>query len=137
LIETFKSAGRTILLTTHYMDEAERLCDRLAIMDRGKVIARGSPRDLIASLGLEHVIEFSTQTGAPFDLDTVRRIRGVRDLRLEDGVVRLQASALHEVVPSLLAAVAQQGLRLTELRTRSATLEDVFVSLTGRHLRDE
>jgi ABC-2 type transport system ATP-binding protein len=136
LIETFKSAGRTILLTTHYMDEAERLCDRLAIMDRGKVIARGSPRELISSLGLEHVVEFSTASRA-VDLDAVARIDGVRDVRRDDGVVRLQAAALHSVVPSLLHELARQGLGLTELRTRSATLEDVFVSLTGRHLRDE
>ena len=136
LIETFKSAGRTILLTTHYMDEAERLCDRLAIMDRGKVIARGSPRELIASLGLEHVVEFSTARRA-VDLDAIARLDGVRDVRREDGSVRLQAAALHSVVPALLDELSRQGLALTELRTRSATLEDVFVSLTGRHLRDE
>ena len=137
LIDTFKSAGRTILLTTHYMDEAERLCDRLAIMDRGKVIARGSPRELIASVGLEHVVEFSTGSSRAVDLEMVRGLAGVRDVRTEDGGVRLQASALHEVVPALLEGLAQRGLPLTELRTRSATLEDVFVSLTGRHLRDE
>ena len=136
LIDTFKSAGRTILLTTHYMDEAERLCDRLAIMDRGKVIARGSPRELIASLGLAHVVEFSTARPG-VDLDALARIDGVRDLRGEDGRVRLQAAALHNVVPALLQELARQNLALTELRTRSATLEDVFVSLTGRHLRDE
>ena len=137
LIETFKSAGRTILLTTHYMDEAERLCDRLAIMDRGKVIARGSPRELIASLGLEHVVEFSTAAARPIDLDALRRIEDVREVSTGDGAVRLQASALHRVVPALLDELSRQGLPLTELRTRSATLEDVFVSLTGRHLRDE
>jgi ABC-2 type transport system ATP-binding protein len=137
LIETFKGAGRTILLTTHYMDEAERLCDRLAIMDRGKVIARGSPRELIASLGLEHVVEFSTAAPRTIDLHAVGRIDGVHDVRMEDGAVRLQASALHRVVPTLLDELARQSLPLTELRTRSATLEDVFVSLTGRHLRDE
>ena len=136
LIDTFKSAGRTILLTTHYMDEAERLCDRLAIMNRGKVIALGSPRELIESLGLEHVVQFSTAR-AGVDLDALGRIDGVRDVRIEDGSVRLQAAALHHVVPALLDELASQQLVLTELRTRSATLEDVFVSLTGRHLRDE
>jgi ABC-2 type transport system ATP-binding protein len=130
LIDTFKSAGRTILLTTHYMDEAERLCDRLAIMDRGKVIARGSPFELVASLGLEHVVEFSTAAAGD-------RIDGVRDARAENGTVRLQATALHRVLPTLLDELSRQALPLTELRTRSATLEDVFVALTGRHLRDE
>ena len=137
LIETFKRAGRTILLTTHYMDEAERLCDRLAIMDRGRVIARGSPRDLIGALGLEHVVEFAT-TGRTVDVESIRRIDGVRDVRAEDdGSVRLQAVALHRVVPALLDELERQDLPLTALQTRSATLEDVFVSLTGRHLRDE
>ncbi|HTI37772.1 MAG TPA: ABC transporter ATP-binding protein [Vicinamibacterales bacterium] len=137
LIETFKHAGRTILLTTHYMDEAERLCDRLAIMDRGKIIARGSPRELIASLGLEHVVELSAAGQRPLDLEPVRRIDGVRGVEAENGSVRLQAIALHHVLPAVLDEVARQDLTLTALRTRSATLEDVFVSLTGRHLRDE
>jgi ABC-2 type transport system ATP-binding protein len=137
LIESFKSAGRTILLTTHYMDEAERLCDRLAIMDRGKIIARGSPRELIASLGLEHVVELSAGGARPLNLDPVRRLDGVRDVRTEDGTVRLQAVALHRVLPAVLDELGRQELVLTELRTRSATLEDVFVSMTGRHLRDE
>ena len=137
LIDTFKSAGRTILLTTHYMDEAERLCDRLAIMDRGKVIARGSPLELIASLGLEHVVEFSTAAVDRIDVDALRRLDGVRDARAENGTVRLQATALHRVLPTLLDELSRQALPLTELRTRSATLEDVFVALTGRHLRDE
>jgi ABC-2 type transport system ATP-binding protein len=138
LIEEFKRAGRTIVLTTHYMDEAERLSDRIAIMDRGKVIARGTPGELIASIGVDHLVEFSTGDGAaPLDLETVRRIEGVRDARIENGFARLQAVELHRVVPSLLAELSRQGVRLTELRTHSATLEDVFVSLTGRHLRDE
>src|SRR6478672_2765902 len=139
LIVEFKAAGRTILLTTHYMDEAEQLCDRVAIMDHGVVIARGTPRDLIASIGVEHVIEFSTGAAPqPLDIDAVRRLPGVRESgRQHDGSVRVQASELHHAVPALLAELAQQGQPLTELRTRSATLEDVFVALTGRHLRDE
>ena len=59
LVEEFKRSGRTILLTTHYMDEAERLCDRVAIMDHGKVIALGTPRELVASIGVEHMVEFA------------------------------------------------------------------------------
>src|SRR6185503_19703281 len=91
LIEEFKRAGRTIVLTTHYMDEAERLSDRIAIMDRGKVIARGTPGELIASIGVDHLVEFSTADGAaPLDLETVRRIEGVRDARVEGGFARLQ-----------------------------------------------
>ena len=138
LIDAFKQAGRTILLTTHYMEEAEQLCDRVAIMDHGLVIARGTPRELIASIGVEHVVEFSTGSAAHgLDLDAVRLLPGVRDVQRANGGVRLQAAELHRAVPALLAELVRQELPLTELRTRSATLEDVFVALTGRHLRDE
>jgi ABC-2 type transport system ATP-binding protein len=137
LIEEFKRAGRTILLTTHYMDEAERLCERVGIMDRGKIIALGSPRDLVASIGVEHVVEFSVDGAAPqLDVADLRAIDGVRDAHSDNGVVRMQVTALHRAVPALLAELVRRGIPLTELRTHSATLEDVFVTLTGRHLRD-
>jgi ABC-2 type transport system ATP-binding protein len=136
LIEEFKLAGRTILLTTHYMEEAERLCDRVAIMDHGKVISQGTPRELIASIGVEHVVEFSAGN-TTLDLAGIGRIPGVRDVRSENGSVLMQVTELHQAVPALLAELNRQGVPLTELRTHSATLEDVFVHLTGRHLRDE
>ena len=136
LIEEFKLAGRTILLTTHYMEEAERLCDRVAIMDHGKVISQGTPRELIASIGVEHVVEFSAGN-TTLDLAGIGRIPGVRDVRPENGSVLMQVTELHQAVPALLAELDRQGVPLTELRTHSATLEDVFVHLTGRHLRDE
>jgi ABC-2 type transport system ATP-binding protein len=138
LIEEFKKSGRTILLTTHYMDEAERLCDRVAIMDHGREIALGTPRELIASTCAEHMVEFAAGNAAnALDVPVLRRIKGVRDVRLENGVVRMQVTELHTAVPALLAELARQNVSLTELRTHSATLEDVFVTLTGRHLRDE
>jgi len=138
LIEEFKHGGRTILLTTHYMDEAERLCDRIAIMDHGKIIALGTPRELIASIGVEHVVEFSAgSVPQPLSLDALRGIEGVRDVRRENGAVQMQVTALHRAVPLLLEELGRQGIQLTELRTHSASLEDVFVTLTGRHLRDE
>lgn len=136
LIEEFKAAGRTIVLTTHYMEEAERLCGRVAIMDHGKVIAQGTPRELIASIGVEHVVEFSAGESA-FDLAGVRGMSGVRGVRSENGSVLMQVTELHHAVPALLDELGRQGVPLTELRTHSATLEDVFVHLTGRHLRDE
>jgi ABC-2 type transport system ATP-binding protein len=121
------------------MDEAERLCERVAIMDHGKIIALGSPRELVASIGVEHVVEFSVDldaAGQPLDAQELSAIEGVRDVRTDDGVVRMQVTALHSAVPALLAELVRRGIRLTELRTHSATLEDVFVTLTGRHLRD-
>lgn len=137
LIEEFKRAGRTILLTTHYMDEAERLCERVGVMDHGKVIALGSPRELVASIGVQHVVECSVGSTERIDAAELRAIDGVRDARVDDGVVRMQVTALHRAVPALLAELARRDVPLTELRTHSATLEDVFVTLTGRHLRDE
>ncbi len=138
LIEQFKLAGRTILLTTHYMDEAERLSDHVAIMDHGKIIAQGTPRELIASIGVEHLVEFSAGSAAKaLEVPSLRRIEGVRDVRAGNGSVEMQVTELHRAVPALLAELGRQGVPLTELRTHSATLEDVFVALTGRHLRDE
>jgi ABC-2 type transport system ATP-binding protein len=138
LIERFRLQGRTILLTTHYMDEAERLCDRVAIMDHGKVIALGTPRELITSIGVEHVVEFSAgSAGKTLEVAALRRIDGVRDVRAENGNILMQVTELHRAVPALLDELDRQGVPLTELRTHSATLEDVFVTLTGRHLRDE
>jgi ABC-2 type transport system ATP-binding protein len=138
LIEEFKESGRTILLTTHYMDEAERLCDRVAILDHGKVIALGTPRELIAATCAEQMVEFSAGSAAKaLDVPALRRIDGVREVRTENGVVLMQVTQLHTSVPALLAELTRQNVPLTELRTHSATLEDVFVTLTGRHLRDE
>jgi ABC-2 type transport system ATP-binding protein len=135
LIRQFKRDGRTILLTTHYMDEAQQLCERVAIMDHGRIIAHGTPRELIASIGVEHVVEFSTE-GAP-DLTALAAISGVLDIREVGSVFAMQVTELHTCVPALIAELGRQRLALTELRTHSATLEDVFVALTGRHLRDE
>jgi ABC-2 type transport system ATP-binding protein len=137
LIDEFKVAGKTTILTTHYMDEAQRLCDRVAIMDHGRIIALGTPRELIASIGVQHVVEFAGTMPGELDLSTVRRIDGVRDVRSENGQVRLQVTELHRAVPALLEELGRQGIALTELRTHSASLEDVFVALTGRHLRDD
>jgi ABC-2 type transport system ATP-binding protein len=138
LIDRFRASGRTILLTTHYMDEAERLCDRVAIMDHGKVIAEGTPRELIASIGGEHSLEFSAGDGAGgLDPAALGRIEGIRDVHLEQGSVRMMVTELHRAVPAVLDELRRQQVPLTELRTHSATLEDVFVALTGRRLRED
>jgi ABC-2 type transport system ATP-binding protein len=138
LVDSLKRSGRTIILTTHYMDEAERLCDRVAIMDRGRIIALDSPQQLIASLGGEHIVEFAIG-GDQGVLDTavLTGIPGVMSHRVDAGFHQLSVRALHTTVPLIFAALATQGLRLSDFRTHSATLEDVFVGLTGRNLRDE
>jgi ABC-2 type transport system ATP-binding protein len=137
LIERFKTEGRTIILTTHYMDEAERLCERVAVMDHGKVIALGTPRALIESIGAEHMVQFAVDGATPLDLAVLENLDGVRVARCENGGYQLQVTVLHRAVPALFDELARHRIPLTELRTHSATLEDVFVSLTGRHLRDE
>ena len=137
LVDGFKQQGRTIILTTHYMDEAERLCDRVAIMDRGRIIAQGSPQQLIASIGGEHIVEFAISASAPVDPGLLTALPGVVSHRVDAGLHQLSVVELHTAVPLIFAALNAQGLHLSEFRTHSATLEDVFVGITGRNLRDE
>jgi len=137
LVDELKKAGRTIILTTHYMDEAERLCDRVAIMDHGKIIALGTPAQLIASVGGEHVVEFALHGGAALETEPLLTLEGIGSHRVDAGLHQLSVSELHLAVPAIFAAIAAQGLTLSEFRTHSASLEDVFVGLTGRNLRDE
>jgi ABC-2 type transport system ATP-binding protein len=142
IIREFQRAGGTVLLTTHYMDEAERLCDRLAIVDHGQIIAEGSPTDLIDRLGGHHVVEFSVSGNSNGDShgvnnDAWRKLPGVESVREEDGMVALNVKQPHLTIPALLEAIDSQGSQLQHLTTRQASLEDVFVRLTGRHLREE
>ena len=139
VIARFRAAGNTVLLTTHYMEEAERLCDRVAIMDHGAMIALGSPRELIGSLGAEHVVEYTIAgDSAPEALDgELRALAGVRVVRTRGGVVSLTVAELHRTLPALMALFERRGVALASLTTHHATLEDVFVSLTGRHIRDD
>ena len=136
VLRRFKDDGGTILLTTHYMDEAATLCDRIGIVDRGKLIALGTPEALVQSLGTAHLVEVSFEGGTPPPVERLTALAGVVEARVADGVVSLGSAAIHETIPAVLAALAEAGLIVRELRTHSATLEDVFVALTGRHLRD-
>jgi ABC-2 type transport system ATP-binding protein len=133
----FRARGGTVVLTTHYMEEAERLCDRVAIVDRGTVIALGTPRELIASLGAEHVVDFALADSAELDEDVLAGLPGVTRVQRDQGRIRLTVSRIHETVPALMPVLRGRGAELSELTTHHATLEDVFIALTGRHLRDE
>ncbi len=174
VVEGLKHAGRTIILTTHYMEEAERLCDRVAIMDHGRVMAMGTPKELIATVGGEDIVEFAVAEKANanakagpstcpsdgglapggkhsidahddsgsgglgrVDVERLEAIPGVRSHRVDAALHQLSVHELHTAVPRIFAALEEQGLHLSEFRTHSATLEDVFVRLTGRNLRDE
>ncbi len=148
IIRVFQRDGGTVLLTTHYMDEAERLCDRLAIVDHGQVIAEGSPSDLIERLGGHHVVEFAVSSSSDGDGTASTHLAGtnnevwlalpgVESVRGEDGLVALNVKEPHLTIPALLDAIERQGSVLEHLTTRQASLEDVFVRLTGRHLRED
>jgi len=137
IVEGLRARGRTVLLTTHYMEEAEHLCDRVAIVDHGKLIALGTPRELMASLGAEHVIEFALEGGArPLPPELLRALPSVEGVAQEDGRCRLTVREVHRTIPALLKALSDHGASFSQLTTHHATLEDVFVSLTGRTLRD-
>jgi ABC-2 type transport system ATP-binding protein len=139
LVDALKQAGRTIILTTHYMEEAERLCDRVAIMDHGRIIAQGTTPQLIALVGAEHIVEFAVKERETREVNvaSLLAIPGVQSHRADAGLHQLSVTELHTSVPLIFAALDAQGLNLSEFRTHSATLEDVFVNLTGRTLRDE
>jgi ABC-2 type transport system ATP-binding protein len=117
------------------MEEAERLCDRVAIVDQGRVIAMGTPWELIASLGADQVVELQLADGAR-GLEQCRGVAGVLDVRQDGPILTLRVARLHETLPALLDALRRTGVPVDELRTHAPTLEDLFVSLTGRHLRD-
>lgn len=135
IIESFKTDNKTVLLTTHYMEEAEQLCDRVAIFDSGKIIAEGSPATLIGSLGAEHFIDFSINA-PPQSLDAriLESLNSVREVSVDGDQILLSVDKPHLVLPALLKHLSEQGLDLTNLTTRHASLEDVFISLTGRTL---
>jgi ABC-2 type transport system ATP-binding protein len=168
ILRELRADGRTVLLTTHYMDEAEKLCDRVAVIDHGKVIALGTPAELIARIGGEHFIEFRVEaemgalesaiterdmtgiTDAPttsvasgvkntIDLseEDLRQLPEVAQVRREEDAYILTVTAVHRTIPALLDLLASRGISLAQLTTRHASLEDVFVTLTGRHLRDD
>jgi ABC-2 type transport system ATP-binding protein len=139
IVRGFKERGRTVLLTTHYMDEAERLCDRVAVVDHGRIIALGSPRELVTSLGGDHVVEITVAedgraTPTPAQLESLAAVRSVH---AEAGSLVLTVTEPHVAIPGLLERLREGGWDLASLTTRHASLEDVFVSLTGRRLRDE
>jgi ABC-2 type transport system ATP-binding protein len=136
LIADYRARGGTVLLTTHYMEEAERLCDRVAIVDRGRIIREGSPRELIATLGAAHVVEFELAAGAVADEASLRALPAVTAVRRDANTWSLTVTEPHRALPPLIAHLASAGQALARLATRQATLEDVFVALTGRHLRD-
>lgn len=133
-VTRFRAGGGTILLTTHYMDEAERLCDRVAVIDRGRMIALGTPSELIGALEASAVVEFSSDPMP--DRARLLALPGVQGCHARGPNWALHVDSLPRAVPALLADIEATGAKLVTLSTHGATLEDVFVSLTGHELRD-
>jgi len=137
IVRRFQARGGTVLLTTHYMDEAERLCDRIAIVDHGVEIALGTPAELIERLGGHTIVEFEAVGDGVQNPDSWRPLPGVEAVHDQGGRVELSVREPHQTIPALLRALDERGLQLLHLTTRQASLEDVFVRLTGRHLRED
>jgi ABC-2 type transport system ATP-binding protein len=135
-IRSYRDRGRTVLVSTHYMEEAQRLCDRVAVIDRGRVIALDAPMSLIRSLGGDLVMEFPLAEGEIAEQE-IRAVEGVRGVRRSDGSFHVTAGEGYVTVPALLELLRRRGAVPGPMTIRHATLEDVYVSLTGRHLRDE
>jgi ABC-2 type transport system ATP-binding protein len=135
VLNAIRARGKTILLTTHYMDEAERLCDRVAIVNAGKVIALGTPGQLIASVGGEQIIEAACDPVLT-EADVVG-LPGLVSARLSGVELRLTVTELHTALPALLDCARQKQAKVLNLVTRHTTLEDVFLNLTGHVLSDD
>lgn len=134
VVDKFREGGGTVLLTTHYMEEATRLCDRVAIMDHGKIIALGTPLELIESLGADQIIEFRV-TKEIAD-DALTSLPAVSHLHKRDDDYSLTVAEMGVALPALLEEIKRQQSELVSLTTHQASLEDVFVKLTGRMLRE-
>jgi ABC-2 type transport system ATP-binding protein len=135
IVERFKAAGGSVLLTTHYMEEAARLADRVAIMDRGRIIALDTPAALVASLGGSQIVEF--RVAGQLEIADLAALPGVRGVDRRGDDTMLAVERIGAALPALLGELERRNFRLEQLRTHQATLEDVFVRLTGRGLRDE
>ncbi len=134
LIEQLRSEGRTVLLTTHYIEEAERLCDRVAIIDHGRVVALGSPRDLIQHSSQGTRLEVRVEN--PLDLEQIRRLEGLLECRQDDSLYILNVHSVAKAVVALVRYLEAGGNTLLDLHVTRPSLEDVFVELTGRKLED-
>jgi ABC-2 type transport system ATP-binding protein len=138
VVRAFQDGGGTVLLTTHYMEEAAQLCDRVGVVDHGKLIALGTPAELIRSLGAEHVVEIDAAgIAGRLSPDELRALPSVQRCDLQGDRLVLTVGSLHGALPALLALLTARGVAMDGLATRHATLEDVFVHLTGRQLRED
>jgi ABC-2 type transport system ATP-binding protein len=134
IIEELKREKKTIVMTTHYIEEAERLCDRVAIVDHGKVVALGTPRELKSRAGSATRIE--VRLSKPETDTALKHLEGAADARVVDGTYVIHSNRPPQTIVSLVKYLEAQGNELVSLEIASPSLEDVFIEMTGRRLRD-
>jgi ABC-2 type transport system ATP-binding protein len=137
ILSELRKEGQTILLTTHYMEEADQLCDRVAIMDHGKILALDTPAGLKASVGADAIVTVH----ADGDLDVLaglleREVAGVTSSVRSDGSIRVHVKGAASVLPPIVSAAERAGFNVQDLSVAEPTLETVFINLTGKELRD-
>jgi ABC-2 type transport system ATP-binding protein len=137
IVRDYQRRGGSVVLTTHYMDEAYQLCDRVGVVDRGRLIALGTPDELIRSLGAAQFVAFDVdRLDGVVSRAELAALPGVAQCTMAATSAELTVASVHTTVPALLELLASRHIELLDLSTRRATLEDVFVHLTGRHLRE-
>jgi len=128
-----REQGKTLVITTHYIEEAERLCDRVAIMDHGRIIAMGSPAELVREFVAESTITFRLRP--PLEVEALRDIKGALEVGMDNGEYRVVTRTPQETLGDIFALAYRRGVEAEEINMRKASLEDVFLRLTGRRIR--
>jgi ABC-2 type transport system ATP-binding protein len=137
ILGALHEAGQTILLTTHYMEEADSLCDRLAIIDHGRILALGTPAQLKASTGIDTLVTVTAEGDLQALADLLsERVEGSTGAQVGDGVIRLGVKGARGILPTVVALADESGATLTDLAVNEPTLETVFIDLTGKDLRE-
>ncbi|WP_090831655.1 MULTISPECIES: ABC transporter ATP-binding protein [unclassified Bacillus (in: firmicutes)] len=135
IVLNLKARGKTVVLSTHYMDEAHVLCDRIGIMDRGNLIALDTPDGLVKSLQSDSAVEFKSI--GQLSEETLLELASVKQVGIREDVYTLYTDHLQETLTDLITFSSNSDIQFSDLRTRTATLEDVFIHMTGRRLREE
>jgi len=136
ILRDLNRKGQTILLTTHYMEEADQLCDRVAIMDHGRILALGTPSALKSTVGADTIVTVRAPAAPEVLERTFGRLEGVARTRSTDGAIELHAKRTAGLLPRIAAAAEREGVRLADLAVAEPSLETVFINLTGKDLRD-
>jgi ABC-2 type transport system ATP-binding protein len=142
IIAVLKEQGKTIVLTTHMMDEAEELCDRVAIMDHGKIIALGSPSQLVKKVKMENTITVVPDKTSPSLIEQIKGITGVKnaytvlDENEKRETIKVITDSPDAIIPEIVSTIVNTGTKLLSVQLSRITLEDVFIMLTGRTLRE-